>query len=198
MDKSFTLSNSPSPVKKSGNAQRAFELAGELYSLVQQWYLLISTGRNIINNILQLKAVSWNNPELSVSNNELESQCDLLGSVVCEMEMLPKQLEKIRDQYVALEKLGELQQKMGSSTSDSSTFVLFLTWSTSKFVAVVTLIKDAFAKELQVKKCIAENVAHCQQKQMLDLHKISWVHQVYVTPDVKLQLESLLVETGQR
>jgi hypothetical protein len=47
--------------------------------------------------------------------------------------MLPKQLEKIRDQYVALEKLGELQQKMGSSTSDSSTFVLFLTWSTSKF-----------------------------------------------------------------
>jgi uncharacterized radical SAM superfamily protein len=87
-----------------------------------------------------------------VSNNELEFQCDLLGSVVCEMviteycnvscnfttqilfqEMLPKQLEKIRDQYVALEKLGELQQKMGSSTSDSSTFVLFLTWSTSKF-----------------------------------------------------------------
>ncbi len=133
--------------------------------------------------------------------------------------MLPKQLEKIRDQYVALEKLGELQQKMASSTSDSSTFVLFLTWSTSKFgnhysfstyitmlifccyeciVAVVTLIKDAFAKELQVKKCIAENVAHCQQKQMLDLHKIAWVHQVYVTPDFKLQLESLLVETGQR
>jgi hypothetical protein len=53
------VSNSPSPVKKSGNSQRAFELAGELYGLVKQWYLLISTGRNIVNNILQLKAVSW-------------------------------------------------------------------------------------------------------------------------------------------
>jgi hypothetical protein len=49
-----------------------------------------------------------------------------------------------------------------------------------------------------MKKCIAENVAHCQKKQMLDLHKIAWVHQVYVTPDVKLHLEALLVETGQR
>ena len=65
-------------------------------------------------------------------------------------------------------------------------------------VAVVSSIKEAYTEELQVKKCIAENVAHCQDRQMLDFHKISWVHQVCVTSAIKLQLESLLVETGQR
>ncbi len=53
------VSNSPSPVKKTGNSQRAFELAGELYSCIQQWNLLISTGRAIISNILKLKTESW-------------------------------------------------------------------------------------------------------------------------------------------
>ncbi|XP_057377259.1 cyclin-dependent kinase 2-interacting protein-like [Daphnia carinata] len=198
MDSSFTLSNSPSPVKKSGNSQRAFELAGELYSQIQQWYLLITTGRNIINNILQLKTKLWENPGNAADLLELQFQCDQLGSVVSELTTLPKQMEKIQDQYTALEKLGELQKKIGSNITRDSTPLMFLTWPNSKFVVVVTAIKDAFDKELQLKKCIAENVAHCQQKQMLDLHKIAWVHQVYVTSTTKLQLEALLVETGQR
>lgn len=127
-------------------------------------------------------------------------------------------MEKIQDQYKALEKLGELHKKIGSNITSDFTPLMFLTWPNSKFgnkrfsthygdeqgnnfyrlVLVVTAIKDAFNEELQLKKCIAENVAHCQQKQMLDLHKIAWVHQVYVTSATKLQLESLLVETGQR
>ncbi|XP_045034005.1 cyclin-dependent kinase 2-interacting protein [Daphnia magna] len=198
MDTSFTLSNSPSPVKKSGNSQRAFELAGELYSLVQQWFLLITTGRNIINNILQLKTKLWENPGNAADLSELQFQCDQLGSAVSELEVLPKLMEKIQDQYKALEKLGELHKKIGSNITSDFTPLMFLTWPNSKFVLVVTAIKDAFNEELQLKKCIAENVAHCQQKQMLDLHKIAWVHQVYVTSATKLQLESLLVETGQR
>ena len=48
--------------------------------------------------------------------------------------MLPKQMEKIRDQYVALEKLEEFhQQKMGSTLNDSTSAVLFLTWPASQF-----------------------------------------------------------------
>ncbi len=139
--------------------------------------------------------------------------------------MLPKQMDKIRDQYVALEKLEEFhQQKVGSTSKNNSISALFLTWPTTKFgtnfllnlktlifailfdlriikfflVTVVTSVREAFAEELQLKKSIAENVAHCQERQMLDFHKIAWVHQVCVTPDIKLQLESLLVETGQR
>lgn len=200
MDISITLSNSPSPVKKTGNSQRAFELAGELYSCIQQWNLLISTGRAIISNILKLKTESWDNPEQKNSKEtELELQCEQLGSLICEMEMLPKQMDKIRDQYVALEKLEEFhQQKVGSTSKNNSISALFLTWPTTKFVTVVTSVREAFAEELQLKKSIAENVAHCQERQMLDFHKIAWVHQVCVTPDIKLQLESLLVETGQR
>lgn len=53
-------------------------------------------------------------------------------------------------------------------------------------------------EEFQLKKSIAENIAHCEKKQLLDFYNISWIHQVYVSHAVKLQLESLLVETGQR
>lgn len=128
---------------------------------------------------------------------------------------------KIKDQYVAIAKLEEFQQqKMSSPSKTDFPSTLFLTWPTSKFgrfyntpfclgilyqlslfwisVAVVTSIKDAYAEEFKIKKCIAENVAHSDTRQMLDFHKISWVHQVCLTANVKLELESLLVETGQR
>lgn len=56
----FLVSNSPSPVKKlTANAQQAFDLAGELYSLTQQWHLFNSTGRNIVNSITQSKVEVW-------------------------------------------------------------------------------------------------------------------------------------------
>jgi len=54
------VSNSPSPVKKlSGNAQQAFDLAGDLYSLTQQWNLLNSSGCNIISKISETQAKNW-------------------------------------------------------------------------------------------------------------------------------------------
>lgn len=53
------VSNSPSPVKRTDNSQRAFELAGELYGTLQQWNLLINTGRNILKAIIKNKLLCW-------------------------------------------------------------------------------------------------------------------------------------------
>ena len=48
--------------------------------------------------------------------------------------MLPKNMEKIRDQYTALGKLEEFQQQRMSSPNDEDIHAtLFLTWPTSKF-----------------------------------------------------------------
>ena len=63
---------------------------------------------------------------------------------------------------------------------------------------VVGEIQDAYAKELSVKKCIAGNVAHCMDRESINLHKIAWVHQAYIPSSIKLQFESLLAETGQQ
>jgi hypothetical protein len=63
---------------------------------------------------------------------------------------------------------------------------------------VVGDIKEAYSKELSVKKCIAENVAHCTDRESVNLHKIAWVHQAYIPSSIKLQFESLLAETGQQ
>ena len=63
---------------------------------------------------------------------------------------------------------------------------------------VVTAIKNAYAEELKVKKCIAEKVAHSPDRETINFHKIAWVYQIHLTPSIKMKLESLLVETGQR
>lgn len=184
---------------------------------------------------------------------DLENQCDQLASLVSELvvhlildfsitldifiiayqrlfffqELLPRLMGKIKDQFVAIEKLAEFQQQRAPSNASDPPSTLFFTWKASRFgipllylhftlftcdlvqlirlfykflfpVKVATTINDAFHEEFKIKKCIAENIAHCEDRQMLDFHKIAWVHQACLTPDVKLQLESLLVETGQR
>jgi len=122
---------------------------------------------------------------------------------------------KIRDQYTAVGKLEGYQQP--STEEGQLPHLMFLTWPALRFgnnlnfnnrikhskmyrftEKVVTDIKNAYEDELKVKKCIGENVAHCTDRETLNFHKISWVYQVNLSPTIKLQLESLLAETGQR
>ena len=49
-----------------------------------------------------------------------------------------------------------------------------------------------------MKRCIAANVAHCEDRGTFNLHKIAWVYQVNISPAIKLKLESLLVECNLR
>ena len=59
-------------------------------------------------------------------------------------------------------------------------------------------ISSAYTEETKIKKCIAENIAHCDHRETINLHKIAWVHEVCLLPAIKLQLESLLKETGHQ
>jgi len=60
---------------------------------------------------------------------------------------------------------------------------------------MVEQIKIAYSEELEIKKCIAENVAHCVTRDEMNFHGISWSHQTSITTTIKRKLESLVIET---
>jgi hypothetical protein len=54
------VSNSPCPAERlTGTSKQLFELASDLYGLIQKWNLLNSNGKNIITNLSKLKAEKW-------------------------------------------------------------------------------------------------------------------------------------------
>jgi len=61
---------------------------------------------------------------------------------------------------------------------------------------VVDEIREAYDKELRLKRCVAENVAHCNDRETINLHKIAWVYQIYLPASVRFNVESLLAETS--
>lgn len=53
-----------------------------------------------------------------------------------------------------------------------------------------------YAKEFDLKKQLASNVAHASSRETLMFYSAAWLHEPYT--DSKLLLESLLLETGHR
>jgi len=184
--------NSPSPIKLfTGNAQRVYELTGDLHGSVNQWNLLISSGSMIITNISQIKIRDWDGDQKRTnSSNQLQSLCDQLNSIINELEAVVAGMGKIRDQLTALAKLEDFQKK----GTDVQT-ILFNSLPTSDFSKIVEEIKNAYTEELKIKKCIAENVAHSLTRDEINFHGIAWSYQTSITSVIKCKLESLLIET---
>lgn len=184
--------NSPSPIKLfTGNSQRIYDLVGDLQGSVNQWNLLISSGSMVITNISRLKIKDWESDRGEKNSaDQLQSLCDQLTSVLNELEAVVTGMGKIEDQFIALTKLEDFQKKGTDLTS-----ILFNSLPTSEFSKMVEQIKIAYSEELEIKKCIAENVAHCVTRDEMNFHGISWSHQTSITTTIKRKLESLVIET---
>jgi len=102
-------------------------------------------------------------------------------------------MERIKDQMVAVAKLDQYQQQRANV---SDPLPLFITWPADRFGQVVDEIREAYDKELRLKRCVAENVAHCNDRETINLHKIAWVYQIYLPASVRFNVESLLAETS--
>jgi len=106
------------------------------------------------------------------------------------MEGVIAAIGKTQDQYVALTKLEDFQRK-GTDVAP----ILFNTCPTARFSEIVEEIKESYTEELKIKKCTAENVAHCEQREEINFCSIAWIHQNSVTPSTKSKLESFFIET---
>lgn len=75
---------------------------------------------------------------------------------------------------------------------------LFHTWPTTYFYEVSHHLSEMYRKELLLKHTIAAELAHTVDCNLTLSYLSMWLHQPYVESDSKLQLESMLLETGHR
>ncbi|XP_068085846.1 cyclin-dependent kinase 2-interacting protein [Anabrus simplex] len=193
---------SDSPVKKiaqqgnlTGNPRVVRDLAADTYNSIQKWNEQQIIGAHIVKNIVTLKTNALVEGEAEKDRmypEGLQQQCDLLEetyNMMCEAEAT---LRIITQQLEAVVKLEKLQNICSPAAP------MFITWPTQKFGEVLARISEAYRQELEVKRCVKENIAHCTSKESAVLHASAWVHQPYITTDVDLAVESLIVETGHR
>ena len=57
---------------------------------------------------------------------------------------------------------------------------------------------DAYQKELQLKQCVVQELAHTALPDLSLVYLSCWLHQPYIPADSRLTLEALLLETGHR
>jgi len=71
-------------------------------------------------------------------------------------------------------------------------FVLFMA------AEVSSKLYESYKQELALKKTILQELAHTSNTDLSMVYLSSWLYQPYIDDSVKLLLESLLLETGQR
>ena len=70
------------------------------------------------------------------------------------------------------------------------------TWSVADEVS--HRLSSAYKKELLLKHTIGAELAHTADRNLILTYLSMWLHQPYIESDSKLQLESMLLETGHR
>ncbi|EDL18653.1 RIKEN cDNA 2810452K22, isoform CRA_a, partial [Mus musculus] len=81
---------------------------------------------------------------------------------------------------------------------ESSRPPLFHTWPTAFFYEVSRRLSEAYKKELLLKHTIGAELAHTADRNLSLTYLSMWLHQPYIESNSKLQLESMLLETGHR
>ena len=53
-----------------------------------------------------------------------------------------------------------------------------------------------YKKELSLKRTIIENVAHCEDRDVIMMMTSAWVNEPYIETKASMIVESMLLETG--
>ncbi|KAG7238049.1 hypothetical protein INR49_031403, partial [Caranx melampygus] len=150
---------------------------------------------------------------------ELQDNCRKLQDIVDKMVAVLMKMERLKTSQQGIQDLEEFQ--FGPTGKKSP---LFHTWSTQQFgehtqvmtsqPPVINLVIDlltdlisgqssgvlyeAFSQELKLKQTILQELAHTVTSDLCMVYLSCWLHQPFIPPQVRLTLESVLLETGHR
>lgn len=192
----------------SVSARKIKDNAADWHNLILKWDSLSDAGFTTASNIANLK-VSL----LSKEKGELESSSPAASEEEDKTKLeYDKGLEALCEELQAtLDGLSKIQMKMEklSSTTkgiceledyhyreESNRPPLFHTWPTPFFYEVSHRLSSAYKKELLLKRTIGAELAHTADRNLSLTYLSMWLHQPYIESDSKLQLESMLLETG--
>ncbi|XP_006815615.1 cyclin-dependent kinase 2-interacting protein-like [Saccoglossus kowalevskii] len=200
---------SPKPTSLTGSSRKIKDHCADWHNYINKWQILNEQGFGITSKIsnCKLQAQSGEAAETAVisadtdndgtSTNkmppEMQEHCEQLHSIYSSMAKLVKKMETICKNFRGICDL-EGHKKDG----DWSEEPLFQMWSTEQFYEASCTMLSMYSTELEVKHTILEEIAHCDERDLLLFYNSTWLHQPYIEEKSKLLLESMLLETGHR
>lgn len=163
----------------TGTVRLIRDLAADIHANIQQWNNFHIQGITYLKDITQKK----HNKNYS---DILQDLCDKLENVCDNLDDIIKNLDQIKHQLIAVSAL--------QKTSDK----LFITWPTTKFGEVAETIYKAYHMEVKLKRKLLANVAHNYTESWKMLHLAAWVYEPFLTENLTILLNSLLIETSHR
>ncbi|XP_052765871.1 cyclin-dependent kinase 2-interacting protein-like [Mya arenaria] len=190
----------PSPRQQgnlTGSARKLKDGAADIYNQLQKWRSLNTDGVDIVNEIANIKLDKILSKNEDTTSHDLLPEalmplCDKLYSVFVKMEKVLSRLSGLVEMARGVSELESFNQ------SDDREHIFFQSWPTHRFAEVFEEIETMYSAELQLKRCIAENICFAADRNTLMFYTASWLHQPHVEPSTDINLESLLLETGHK
>ncbi|XP_030071132.1 cyclin-dependent kinase 2-interacting protein [Microcaecilia unicolor] len=191
----------------SVSARKIKDNAADWHNLIQKWDSLNDSGFNIANKIVNMKM------NTHFIDTKLEIHCDnssaQSGNICSNNEELQQCCTELLH---SLEKMGKIQMKMAKLSStfkgicDLQTYQhgdiqrtpLFHTWPIPYFYEISLKMSEMYKQEWLLKEIIMQELAHNTDQDLMMVYLSAWLHQPYLENNIRVLLESMLLETGHR
>nr|XP_057947347.1 cyclin-dependent kinase 2-interacting protein-like [Doryrhamphus excisus] len=154
-----------------------------------RWEKLNDEGFATVGNIANLRLSNVQTRERS----SLQQECCKLEDIVHKMEAIVAKMRRLMASQRGLLELEDFQ-----FGPEGRKVPLFLSWSTKQFDVPCSILSDAFTRELRLKRTILQETAHSPTSDLSMVYVSCWLHQPFMTTQVRLALEAMLLETGHR
>ncbi|KAL6106118.1 cyclin-dependent kinase 2-interacting protein isoform X2 [Pungitius pungitius] len=190
----------------TGTTRRIKDNAADWHNLMARWEKLNEDGFNVAGSIVaitltrpqsdQLLGVDESSSPSSPSPPspasggaaKLQDECCKLQEVIDKMVVVVKKMERLTALQQGVQDLEEFQFGLEGRK-------LFHSWNAKHFNSSCVLL-ESFSQELKLKQTILQQLAHTATSDLSMVYMSCWLHQPFITPQTRLTLEAVLLETG--
>ncbi|XP_075963373.1 cyclin-dependent kinase 2-interacting protein isoform X2 [Anarhichas minor] len=172
-----------------------------------RWEKLNEDGFSIAGNLVDIRLTRSQSDQLLVVDEssspssassqqtsgaaELQDECCKLQDVIDKMVVVVKKMERLTASQQGFQDLEEFHFGL-----EGRKCPLFHSWNAKHFNESSCVLLDSFSQELKLKQTILQELAHTVTSDLCMVYLSCWLHQPFITPQTRLTLEALLLETG--
>ncbi|XP_018416606.1 PREDICTED: cyclin-dependent kinase 2-interacting protein [Nanorana parkeri] len=188
----------------TGSARKIKDNAADWHNLMLKWENLNESGFGLGSKIVNLRISNLSYEKMLVDDSgpgnenvegkeELERMCSELVDILESMQQIQMKMEKLTLTFKGVCHLEAFQCR-----GEASCPILFHTWPTSLFYETSQKMSEMYKKEMALKRTIVSEIAHTPDQDLLMVYLSCWLYQPYIDNNIKILLESMLLETGHR
>ncbi|TNN87329.1 Cyclin-dependent kinase 2-interacting protein [Liparis tanakae] len=194
----------------TGSSRKIKDNAADWHNLMVKWEKLNEDGFKAAGSMVDMRGTRPQSDQLLVLDEssspsspssalpqqtggaaELQDECCKLQDVVDKMVSVVKKMERLTASQQGLHDLEVFQFGL-----EGRKCPLFHSWTAKHFKESSCFLLDSFSQELKLKQTIVQELAHAATSDLCMVYLSCWLHQPFITPQTRLTLEAMLLETG--